>query len=487
MAYGTSQDPRSARWSPSWTERPGWLPFLTGCSLVAVYVSLPSYLFNFDGVACAIAVELGDLKHLVHGNHLVYGLTGLAFHRLLAAAGLGWSAIAALQFMGCALGAWGAGSMCALLLRAGFGKSSAVLAALGLGVSYIWWLRSVDAQVYVLAALFLVWCLDEALRPSPRPYRLALWHGLAMLSHASHALLTPLVLYSLWRSRPAAACKRDAGVYLCAAALLVAASYAAAAVLWVRPSGLDELRVWLLGSAALGPGRTPMWIGFSSPAQAVGDWLKASVGIVSPALWLALPVWLAAASTLDPRRLGEFRTAAVSGWIWLASYPALFLFWEPYKLDYHMTDLIPLWLLAAVGTARRLRGRRAQLGAAAFVLALAAVNGVRGIRPVSDPAMNRSFQKALWLEKVTPENAWIASEGLDKVYIPYFAHRRPLILGPYQGRGAELRERVAGLRAPGDPVFFTSDILRDEHRLALAGSVFEPRGSESGIDLLLVR
>ena len=132
------------------------------------------------------------------------------------------------------------------------------------------------------------------------------------------------------------------------------------------------------------------------------------------------------------------------------------------------TRRLALWLLAAVGTARRLRGRRAQLGAAAFVLALAAVNGVRGIRPVSDPAMNRSFQKALWLETVTPENAWIASEGLDKVYIPYFSHRRPLILGPYQGRGAELRERVAGLRAPGDPVFFTSDILRDEHQALAA-------------------
>ncbi|TBR20946.1 hypothetical protein EPO15_11635, partial [bacterium] len=64
-------------------------PFLVGSAALGLYLVFPSLRHNFDGVACAIAVELGDFRHLVHGNHLAYGLVGFAFHRLLHLFGLG--------------------------------------------------------------------------------------------------------------------------------------------------------------------------------------------------------------------------------------------------------------------------------------------------------------------------------------------------------------------------------------------------------------
>lgn len=42
-------------------------------SVFLVYIAFLSKLYNFDGIACAGAVELGDPRFLLHGNHLAYG------------------------------------------------------------------------------------------------------------------------------------------------------------------------------------------------------------------------------------------------------------------------------------------------------------------------------------------------------------------------------------------------------------------------------
>jgi len=84
-------------------------PLLITVGVLLLYAAFPSYLHLFDGVACAIAVELGDFKHLVHGNHLLYGIVGYAFHRLLFLAGLKLPALWTLQVLDSLLGAAAAG------------------------------------------------------------------------------------------------------------------------------------------------------------------------------------------------------------------------------------------------------------------------------------------------------------------------------------------------------------------------------------------
>ena len=46
---------------------------------LALYVGLPSCLWNFDGVACAAALELGQYSYLFHADHLLYGFLGYLF------------------------------------------------------------------------------------------------------------------------------------------------------------------------------------------------------------------------------------------------------------------------------------------------------------------------------------------------------------------------------------------------------------------------
>ena len=80
------------------------LPCVVGAAAALFYLAWPSSFYNMDGVACAIAVELGDLRHLVHGNHVLYGLVGLAFHRLWQLLGYQGPAILPLQTLNSLIG-----------------------------------------------------------------------------------------------------------------------------------------------------------------------------------------------------------------------------------------------------------------------------------------------------------------------------------------------------------------------------------------------
>jgi len=434
-------------------------PILVSLGVLLLYLSFPSSLHLFDGVACAIAVELGDFKHLVHGNHLLYGLAGYLFHRLLLIAGIKLSALWALQVFDSVLGAAAAGLFCSVLRRSGAGRFASLLCSLGLGVSHAYWKWSVEANAYVLGAFFLLLCLREALSPRPGPYRLALWHSLAMLSVGANALFAPVALLALWRAPAAGRDPRmESAKYLVAAGAAVLAGYVAAAVLWVQPETVEEAKLWLLGSGALGPHRTWRWHGRDTVAQNLLDWIAASGGAVCKASWLGAPLWLAALAAPWLADLSDWPLLA-SGWLWLLSYAPLFMFWEPYTLIYRVSDMPALWLAAAPLAARL--GRRPWWKAllAAYAAAVLAVNLRSAFLPDSRPENNSALQEALWVASVTPPTAWIAAAGDDQVYLPYFAHRRPLILFRYQGREAALVDRVRELQSSGEPVFVTGATL----------------------------
>ncbi|MDE2292835.1 MAG: hypothetical protein KGL53_12195, partial [Elusimicrobia bacterium] len=321
------------------------IPLLTGAAAGALYLTLPSLRHNFDGVACAIAVELGDVRHLVHGNHLVYGLVGWLFYRVVNGVGLPVPALWSLQLMDSLLGALGAGLFARHLLRRGRAPAAAAAASLGLAVSWGWWLRSLDAQVYLLAAPFVILFLDEALSDRPRPMRIAVLHTGAMLVHASHALLAPAALWSLWRGEPdPAARKRAVGRYLAFCASAVVAAYAAALTECVRPASMAATRLWLLGSAALGPGRSYHWLAPSSPLSGLRFWAGTSLGVVSVVPAAGLGLWALAVWGASRPRAGRERTLAV---LWVLPYALFFVNWEPWNKDYRIMDLVPLWALAA--------------------------------------------------------------------------------------------------------------------------------------------
>jgi hypothetical protein len=431
-----------------------WATFFGALTLYALF---PSFLHNFDGVACAIAVELSDKQHLVHGNHLLYGVAGWLFHQLLGLTGLKISALFALKLFDMLLGAGGAALLHRTLKRAHFAEPIPMTCAAGLAVSYGYWLWSLEVQVYALGAFFLICVLQEALRDKPSPHRLALWHGLAMLTHGANVLLTPVVLYALWRANEdATKLRRAVGRYLVLAAAMVIIVYAAAIAWWVGAEDWAALKTWLLGSAALGPGRSFNFITGNLFAN-LRHWVIGSGEAVSPWAWLGLPLWLAAMWVL-PHREGEDRRLALTAWLWLPAYALLFTQWQPGVLVYRVSDLIPLWLLAAVAAQRLPKKWRRLLPA--YVAVLFAVNLAVGIGRWSDPQANNKLQDAYWMSAATPENAWIAAIGRDEVYYPYFAHRRTLNLRWYDGQPQRLAQRIATILEES-PLYITSERLNN--------------------------
>lgn len=424
-------------------------------------LSIRSFFFNFDGVACAIAVELSDFKHLVHGNHLAYGVLGWCFDRLWRIFGYQGQALLALQTLDAVLGAAGAAVFSSLLRRMGRGEREAVLGAAALAVSHAWWFWSLEAQVYMLGALFAALSAREALSDHPRPGLVGLWHAGAILGHVGHLMAFPALAYVLARKRG----RRELRPYSASLIIAVAIPYICAGLFAVRPASLTELKLWLLGSAALGTDRAFSWhsIPFS---LAVPAWLKMSLRVFTEFVgrrgfaWSAgvilaiLPVIAAARGAAEKSRESIF-------WLlWLAGYALLFIAWEPYTIVYRVSDLLALWALATLGL--RAAPPRFRVGAlAAWTAAAFAFNLVFIARPASAFANNPDLVEAEWTKMSSPPEAWVLANGRGAVYVPYFAGRRPVNLRYYTDEGA-LHARLDALTKAGEAVYVSGRTLEEE-------------------------
>lgn len=423
-----------------------------------LYLAFPSSFYNFDGIACAIAVELPDLKNLAHGNHVAYGLLGLAFDRAWRLLGFRGAAIVPLSALNGLLGAATAAAFCSTLLRLRLPRGAAAACAAGLAVSQAFWFWSLEAQVYPLGMFFLMLAAREALADRPRPALVGAWQGCAMLGHVGHAMFAPAALYLVARERknPKAALTR----YATALGCVVAAAYAAAALFFIRPRSLDELRLWLLGSAALKVDRSFTWYGGYSLAN-VYEWLRMSARVFCEpagraAGWLLSGSALAAAVWGAWRPEGGRRDAARAAALWVAGYAVLFVAWQPYTVVYRVSDLPAFWLLISLAAARWPRGAAA---AAAWVAGAFAFNLATLVLPRADPANNAPLQEVLWVARATPEDSWVVATGMGQVYLPYFAHRRPLNMRYYEARLEALPARLDELGRAREPVFVTSTTL----------------------------
>ena len=448
-----------------------------------LYLSFHSLFFNFDGVACAIAVELSDFKHLLHGNHLAYGLVAWLFDRSWRLLGYGGQAIFSLQVLDALLGAAGAAVFASLLRRAGRSEREAFLGAAALAVSHAWWYWSLEAQVYMLGAVFAALAAREALADKPRPAWVGLWQAGAVLGHIGHIMALPALAWLLTRKNG----RQALASYGATLSAIVLAAYAAAGIIIIRPHSPDELRLWLLGSAALAPDRSFLWHS-APPATALREWSALTLRIFCefagrpwPAraagiLLALLPLAASARGAIRGGRQSRF-------WLlWLGGYAALFLAWEPATIVYRVSDLIGLWALAMMG----LEGMssRARTAALAGWTAVAfAYNLTFVIRPAADPTSNADLVETRWIQAHAPVDAWIVTNGRGAVYLPYFAHLKTLNLRYLQDESS-LNAKLDSLSS----IYVTDRTLEQSGMLApLARYGLEPTASGDGLTLYHVR
>ncbi|HVE14301.1 MAG TPA: hypothetical protein VNI01_12955, partial [Elusimicrobiota bacterium] len=245
--------------------------------------------------------------------------------------------------------------------------------------------------------------------------------------------------------------------------------------------------IWLLGSAALTTSKSFLWHGGLS-LSGIWAWLTMCLRIFCDPLegfWASVAAGLLAFAALGLAGLGarDLRPKARACLLWLAGYALLYVLWEPYTIVYRITDLLPLWFLAA----EALKGRGRVAALASWAVLAGALNAATAVGPRADIARNEAYQDAIAIAKLAPENAWVAVSSAGQVYVPYFAHLRPLNLRYFPDAEA-LKARVDALRAAGDPVIVAPEVLADSSAgVLLSGLEFREIGRRGGSAIYEIR
>lgn len=407
---------------------------------LAFYFSKPSCFWNFDGVACATAIELGSRAFLFHADHLLYGFFGYLFWHLLGLP-LGFSrALPALQLFTSLLSAAGLIGLYKILVKQSARPALALLVACTWALTPVFWVWSIEAQVYALGFLGLAWA-TYVLLYGKGPLHLigvGLLHGFAVLGHVLHGLWLAPAFYWIWNSQKS---KRAGALarYVTTFAATVAFPYTLVIVFALLPNdrSFHDIVVWLKGSAGLTPDRHWSWhtAGWSGPLQ----WLRASLCVVWGNFWPYRPETSAHHGLFVIMALSAIALGFILGcaclaaresklrtfcWIWLAAYGVFLWTWEPSTLCYRMTDIIPLALLCQMGL-QPLRSNALRYALAGGLLAaLGFLTWTYQVEPMSHSEYNTAYTQTMQLARATPDRSlYLTRGGTPWIYLLYFTGR----------------------------------------------------------------
>lgn len=449
-----------------------------------LYVGFPSRSYVFEGLLWALPIDLEYLHKLCPGNYILYGPVGNLFHQLARLGGYSGLAVNSLQIMDGLFGAAGLFFFFLNLRQIGIVRTDAFLWSMILGVSLGHWRWSTEAQSYIFGAFLLelnLFFLILYAKGRGSPFLLGALGALAVTGHIVNAVFAPVAIWFLL-ARHGKEWKKPVLQYAATALLLSLAAYAAVLGLVVQPADSAAAWHWFLGSADTPDGS--IWWHGGAGIHGRLPWLKMTVNIFtsfqpgfdSPPDWRFAGVflWLARALlALFGYWLVRFRsgleglqkTVAAGCLVWLGAYGCVFSSWEPYTMVYRVADLIPLCVLLALG-AKFAKGGKAI--AALLLMSLAAGNFTSEIYPRSFASNNPFLARMEFIKAHTREGDWVAgSGGGDELYIPYFALRRPLIVGRATDNPAGIARRIHSEMDRGRDVYVTSRILSESSLRAL--------------------
>jgi hypothetical protein len=415
------------------------IAFLAFAFPLMFYLGFPSSMWNFDGVACAAALELGQPAYYFHANHLIYGFLGFLFWKGIAAP-LGMSkALPALQLFTSLLASAGLMGLFRLLQPLLKHKWSALLLTSSLAVTATFWVWSIEAQVYTLGFLALAWASFILLHhQSRRKYiYVGILQGAAVLGHLMHVLWTIPALY--WMVDECRhlhiSVHKVLRQYVASLGLVTLVPYILVVVLVIAPGrDLNRIAIWLKGSAGLTQDRhwAWHWSGWSGP----WIWLRSTLPAIWGSFWpygttrVTPPMWI-----LTMLSIILFVTLLVRGWgersdrlsrfscLWLGVYGILLSTWEPSTLCYRMTDILPLGILLALGL-RTWRAPIQVLLVSLMLVSTLTLNLFTRIIPMHRTEQNATYQDTLSLSRITPANSlYVANNSLTWLYLLYFTGR----------------------------------------------------------------
>jgi len=456
--------------TPAWIVRDKPMTSLAFLFPFLFFAAWPSRMWNFDGVACAAALELGKSIYFFHSNHLLYGFLGYVFWKPLPYSLLP-RALPALQLFTSLLSAGAMVGVYQLLKRILDERRLALALTVGLSLTAVVWVWSIEAQVYALGFLALAWATAELFKPesSAKWRRIGWLHAGAILGHIVHVLWIIPAIYWLTRENTVEQRRkiRDYGLRL---ALGVGIPYLLVVfyMLGIKVN-LHWFAKWLLGSASLNPNSLFAWhfAGVGAPLE----WLWVTPRIFWGSFWPyhVVPtglVWITTGFSIATlvMLLGfSWKHHRAKPWVfsvlWLAVYGVFFWTWEPRTECYRLTDVIPYGILLALGL-KSLRRPALQWGCVAVLAATFAVINIQTrVIPMHQASNNALYQEILTLEAATPTNSlYLTAGGPRWIYLLYFTGRSAWNVQTFS-RNPEFLRREISRHKTGIPVYINAEAL----------------------------
>jgi hypothetical protein len=455
----------------------------------AIYLATLTQVHTFDALSYVTSVERKPWTEVFHPHHLAYGPLGvLALH---AGHALGYTGGAALpmQVVNALAGALGVALFYLIVRRVTQRDDLAGLGALLLGGGYAYWYYAVEIEVYTVATLFLIVCLDILTRPGWWRSRgsllqLGLAQAGAVLFHQTNVLLCGAVLifaiYDLrsvknqelrTKNQPSSSWFLVLGswlhrwsIYALTLALAVALPYLLVGVVISGFRSWAAFDTWLTEYA-----RTGWWGGpitaqkWADLATGLSDTLAQPGGALLGLILLGLVLAHLRALLAGPRPLVEGLAT------WLLVYGAFFLWWEPDNIEFWIASMPPALLLLALALrGERRRGPGVWL-ALAVSMATAGIN-YGAIARRGDPATDLQRLVAHELAaRSQPADLLLVPDGLLELYLPYYEqHDNFLSLNQalfdngddWERACAAVRARVDTTLHAGATVYFSDETLR---------------------------
>jgi hypothetical protein len=441
-------------WRGGAVRPPNW-DLLASISLLALallaYLAYPTAHYSYDAVASGVLlyqwIASGDAGPLFHRYHVLYLPFAAGAEIVLKRLGLEVDPLTLLQLLNApfAAGAVALFYRVARALEIDVVPSMMLTILLGGGFGY--WYFATNGESYPISIFFLLLAfLSAARQPDGASWARSclpgVWLGLAAGFHGTCLLALPGLVVMTWPLGGDGAGRRRVAATLLATGLVLGAPYAVRYLLsrhtgaptgpsadvaafaheegWsMRPRMIDE---WVSLSASMAPSDWPS-VPPSHPALA---------GAVS--LGLLVTTLLPLVLLLGVDRARRRRALAVAVW-----FAACFVFFSMYfatSPKFASYQWIPLLLLVGLAL-QQLAQRRSLRPARTVVLAMLVAASLFGsfdlVRRQTDPESNPHLARARAIARLTKPDDLVVHLGrgenqYQKVYLPYFAVRRSLVL-----------------------------------------------------------
>ncbi len=454
---------------------PALLISLTG--LIYFYYLPTGY--DFDGTVFSQTLRnvliQGGLGQFIQAHHpLYYPLTFFAYKTLQITTGYNVLEYFHLQLFSLFFGLFTLVYFYKIVKKAIAPVAFHYIAVILMAFSFGFWYYSVEAEVHIAALFFVTAGFYYTFFKYETPLKLhqvalsALCFSLAAGFHLTNGLIVVSVcLIFLIEKRTFSRIFQFLSLYFLFFFMIVSIFF-----IFHNASPVDLFKNQLFGKDLLAGYYINYWSDFSlttlwhSLKSVAGGILFPSTKIISilsiffffAALIIIFTAWF--------KRKGEkiyYRLL-----LWALPYFLFFSLWDTKKIEFKLNVILPVIILLIAAIANLFRGKSKYVLSIIVVIIVSVSNYHFVISSAADIQKNRNYLVARAIGEAAKPNALIVIAGVgspvsrfNKIYLPYFAHRKAYILDWVLGRGtpfADIHSQIEQQRSRNIPILFFSEI-----------------------------